>query len=174
MKDLCGIFYIFILNFLIIFNLKCYPPASEASRGVYWNQAQKNFTHPYSKVKANRESRTQNRNRKICWPPSVFEPWSPWTKSQCDTYEQRWPFTNTFFVSIFRSCRRRGGFAAPSNASSANSTCQCFRSRRRNLTPSWNSSGTQQLSWRQYRHSNSGQIRIAEVIIADGFKLWIF
>ena len=21
------------------------PPASEASRGVYWNQAQKNFTH---------------------------------------------------------------------------------------------------------------------------------
>ena len=24
------------------------PPASEASRGVYWNQAQKNFTHPYT------------------------------------------------------------------------------------------------------------------------------
>ena len=27
---------------------KNYPPASEASRGVYWNQAQKNFTHPYT------------------------------------------------------------------------------------------------------------------------------
>ena len=25
-----------------------YPPASEASRGVYWNQGQKNFTHPYT------------------------------------------------------------------------------------------------------------------------------
>ena len=25
-----------------------YPPASEASRGVYWNQAQKNFAHPYT------------------------------------------------------------------------------------------------------------------------------
>ena len=24
------------------------PPASEASREVYWNQAQKNFTHPYT------------------------------------------------------------------------------------------------------------------------------
>ena len=24
-----------------------FSPASEASRGVYWNQAQKNFTHPY-------------------------------------------------------------------------------------------------------------------------------
>jgi hypothetical protein len=28
--------------------LQCYPPASEASRGVYWNQAQKNFPHPYT------------------------------------------------------------------------------------------------------------------------------
>ena len=27
--------------------LLSYPPASEASRGVYWNQAQQNFTHPY-------------------------------------------------------------------------------------------------------------------------------
>ena len=26
----------------------CYPPASEASRGVYWSQAQKNFTHLYT------------------------------------------------------------------------------------------------------------------------------
>ena len=25
-----------------------YPLASEASRGVYWNQAQKNFAHPYT------------------------------------------------------------------------------------------------------------------------------
>ena len=25
-----------------------YPPASKASRGVYWNQAQKNFTHQYT------------------------------------------------------------------------------------------------------------------------------
>ena len=25
-----------------------YPPVSEASRGVYLNQAQKNFTHPYT------------------------------------------------------------------------------------------------------------------------------
>ena len=25
-----------------------YPPASEASMGVYWNQAQKNFTQPYT------------------------------------------------------------------------------------------------------------------------------
>ena len=25
-----------------------YPPTSEASRRVYWNQAQKNFTHPYT------------------------------------------------------------------------------------------------------------------------------
>ena len=25
-----------------------YPPASEVSRGVYWNQAQKNFPHPYT------------------------------------------------------------------------------------------------------------------------------
>ena len=25
-----------------------HPPASEASRGVYWNQAQKNFTHQYT------------------------------------------------------------------------------------------------------------------------------
>ena len=25
-----------------------YPPASEASRGVYWNQAKKNFTHPHT------------------------------------------------------------------------------------------------------------------------------
>ena len=25
-----------------------YPPASEASRGVYWDQTQKNFTHPYT------------------------------------------------------------------------------------------------------------------------------
>ena len=24
------------------------PPASEVSRGVYWNQVQKNFPHPYS------------------------------------------------------------------------------------------------------------------------------
>ena len=24
-----------------------YPAASKASRGVFWNQAQKNFTHPY-------------------------------------------------------------------------------------------------------------------------------
>ena len=26
----------------------CYPPASKASRGVYWNLAQKNSTHPYT------------------------------------------------------------------------------------------------------------------------------
>ena len=26
----------------------CYPPGSEASRGVFWNQAQKNFTHTYT------------------------------------------------------------------------------------------------------------------------------
>ena len=25
-----------------------HPPASEARRGVYWYQAQKNFTHPYT------------------------------------------------------------------------------------------------------------------------------
>ena len=25
-----------------------YPPASKASGGVYWNQGQKNFTHPYT------------------------------------------------------------------------------------------------------------------------------
>ena len=25
-----------------------FPPAIEASRGVYWNQAQKKFTHPYT------------------------------------------------------------------------------------------------------------------------------
>ena len=25
-----------------------YPPVSKASRGVYWNQAQKSFTHPYT------------------------------------------------------------------------------------------------------------------------------
>ena len=25
-----------------------YSPTSEANRGVYWNQAHKNFTHPYT------------------------------------------------------------------------------------------------------------------------------
>ena len=29
----------------ISLNIFVYPPASEARRGVYWNQAQKNFTH---------------------------------------------------------------------------------------------------------------------------------
>ena len=27
---------------------KDYPPASEESRGVYWNQTQKNLSHPYT------------------------------------------------------------------------------------------------------------------------------
>ena len=40
---------ILILKFEIsISGLKIYPLASEANRGVYWNQAQKNLTHPYT------------------------------------------------------------------------------------------------------------------------------
>ena len=36
-------------NTVIVFLLMdYYPPASEASRGVYWNQVQENFTHPYT------------------------------------------------------------------------------------------------------------------------------
>ena len=42
--------------------IKGYPPASEASRGVYWNQAQTNFTHPYTTLTFSSELREHGRS----------------------------------------------------------------------------------------------------------------
>ena len=40
--------YDVILPINKIMGVITYPSASEASSPVYWNQAQKNFTHPYT------------------------------------------------------------------------------------------------------------------------------
>ena len=37
-----------LVSFCLIIYLSSNPPASEASRGVYWNQAQKKFARPYT------------------------------------------------------------------------------------------------------------------------------
>ena len=54
-----------------------YPPASEASRGVNWNQAQINFTHPYTEF-----------------------PWVTVTLSLCDSEANKPPIISAAFHGI--------------------------------------------------------------------------
>ena len=65
-----------------------YSPASEASRGVYWNQAQKNFTHPYiANPWVSLCNSGANKFSTSLWVCAAPESWSKYTTPNTGTIE---------------------------------------------------------------------------------------